>query len=325
MAAVSGLVSRVADYYLKHKTQVTYGVWIALVLSLSKRVRDTVRQQHEAKRLGLERGEEDVVAVNGQFFRRLFVLRRIMIPGIRSKEASLLALHTCFLVARTILSLYIAVLDGRLVAALVQGRGRKFLLGIVWWMTCAVPACFVNSMLTYLQAKLALQYRSNLTRYVHRRYLHGMTFYALTNLDDRIKAADHLITTDIANFSQSISELYSNIAKPVLDLVIYTTQLSRNIGGEGLFIMGLFIQVSANVLTVMTPAFGKYIAEEAVLEGDFRSAHSRIIEHSEGIALYSGHELEKTVLDKSYFKMIRHVDRTLRMKLIHGFIVNTSY
>lgn len=134
MANQGRLVSRVTDYYLRHKTRVTYGVWIALILSLSKRVRDNISIQRESKRLRLARGEEDVVAINGLFFRRLLVLLRIIIPGVRSKEASLLAMHTCFLVIRTMLSLYIAVLDGRLVSALVQGKGRKFLTGILWYI-----------------------------------------------------------------------------------------------------------------------------------------------------------------------------------------------
>lgn len=47
------------------------------------------------------------------FHQNLKRLLRIVIPGIRSREAAMLALHTFFLVARTGLSLYVADLDGR--------------------------------------------------------------------------------------------------------------------------------------------------------------------------------------------------------------------
>lgn len=47
------------------------------------------------------------------FHQRLKKLLRIVIPGIRSREAGMLALHTCFLLMRTGLSLYVAALDGR--------------------------------------------------------------------------------------------------------------------------------------------------------------------------------------------------------------------
>lgn len=47
---------------------------------------------------------------------------------------------SCFLVLRTMLSLYVADLDGRIVSALVRGQGRLFLLRIVGWMAIAIPA-----------------------------------------------------------------------------------------------------------------------------------------------------------------------------------------
>jgi ATP-binding cassette subfamily D (ALD) long-chain fatty acid import protein len=147
-----------------------------------------------------------------------------------------------------------------------------------------------------------------------------MTFYALGNLDDRIKNADQLITVDVAKFSNSLAELYSNLAKPVLDMFIYNWQLSRNVGGEGLFAMALLVQVSANVMRVLTPPFGKYVADEARLEGEYRFSHSRLIDNSEEIALYSGHESEKTMLDKGYFTLIKHVNYILRRRLYHGMM-----
>ena len=77
---------------------------------------------------------------------------RIVIPGWRSKELRLLISHSIFLVLRTMLSLYVAELDGKLVSDLVRGRGKKFLTGLVWWMMVAVPATFTNSMVWTWQA-----------------------------------------------------------------------------------------------------------------------------------------------------------------------------
>ena len=46
------------------------------------------------------------------------------------------------------ISLYVAELDGRLVSNLVRGKGKDFMLGLVWWMIVAVPATFTNSMVS---------------------------------------------------------------------------------------------------------------------------------------------------------------------------------
>lgn len=177
-----------------------------------------------------------------------------------------------------------------------------------------------DEQLSYHQAKLALSYRSRLTSYIHQKYLSNMTFYALSALDDRIKNADQLITVDVSKFSNSLAELYSNLAKPVLDMAVYNWSLSRNVGGEGLFAMSLIVQLSATLMRALTPPFGKYVADEARLEGEFRFQHSRLIDYSEEIALYAGHEAEKDTLDKGYFTLIKHVNRILRRRFWHGFM-----
>jgi ATP-binding cassette subfamily D (ALD) long-chain fatty acid import protein len=145
-----------------------------------------------------------------------------------------------------------------------------------------------------------------------------MTFYTLSTLDDRIKNADQLITVDVSKFSNSLAELYSNLAKPVLDMVIYNYSLSQSVGGEGLFFMSLLVQLSANVMRALTPPFGKYVADEARLEGEFRFQHSRLIDSSEEVALYYGHETEKDTLDKGYFTLIKHVNYILKRRFYYG-------
>lgn len=80
------------------------------------------------------------------FFKQLYKLLQIVMPGIRSKEFWLLIIHSGFLVFRTVLSVYIASLDGRIVSALVRGQMKEFVLGIAWWMTIAIPATYTNSM-----------------------------------------------------------------------------------------------------------------------------------------------------------------------------------
>lgn len=331
---LSQIISNLTTLYLTHRRKISRTVYITLVLALINRVRSAISEQKaaaasaaalRAQRSGSTSSTSSAsnrkrVELNSEFFRNLWRLLKIVIPGWKSKELRLVISHSFFLVIRTLISLYVAELDGKLVSSLVRGKGKgkEFFRGIVWWMVVAVPATFTNSMLSYHQCKLALQYRSRLTTYLHQRYLSNMTFYSLSALDDRIKNADQLITVDVSRFSNSLAELYSNLAKPILDIIIYNYSLSRSVGGEGLFAMSLLVQLSANVMRALTPPFGKYVAEEARLEGEFRFQHSRLIDYSEEIALYHGHEAEKDTLDKGYFTLIKHVNRILRQRLYHG-------
>jgi ATP-binding cassette subfamily D (ALD) long-chain fatty acid import protein len=84
--------------------------------------------------------------------------------------------------------------------------------------------------------------------------------------------------------------------------------------------MSLLVQLSAAVMRALTPPFGKYVADEARLEGEFRFQHSRLIDHSEEVALYAGHEAEKDTLDKGYFTLIKHINYLLRRRFYHGFM-----
>ncbi|CEN62620.1 ABC transporter transmembrane region 2-domain-containing protein [Aspergillus pseudodeflectus] len=332
--SVRQLFSSLASVYLRHRTNISRTVYLALFAALAKRIHNAISEQKAASQhqvdLRRKPGTSSLgdgpdkprkkVGVNREFFRNLSRLLKIVIPSWRSKELRLLVSHSVFLVLRTLLSLYVAELDGRLVSNLVRGKGKDFLLGLVWWMIVAVPATFTNSMLSYHQCKLALSYRKRLTDHIHEKYLSNMTFYAISALDDRVKNPDQLITVDVSRFSDSLAELYSNLAKPILDMVIYNYSLSKSVGGEGLFIMSLLVQLSANVMRALTPPFGKYVADEARLEGEFRFLHSRLIDYSEEIALYHGHEAEKDTLDKGYFTLIKHVNRILRRRLYHGFM-----
>jgi len=58
-------------------------------------------------------------------------------------------------------------------------------------------------------------------------------------------------------------------------VILYNYQLSRSVGAEGLIALTVIVQLSAAVLKKLTPPFGRLAAEEARLEGQFRTTHSK--------------------------------------------------
>lgn len=63
-------------------------------------------------------------------------------------------------------------------------------------------------------------------------FYRGFTYYKMSNLDNRISNADQLLTQDVEKFCDSVVELYSNISKPILDILIYVQKLTQAIGGQ---------------------------------------------------------------------------------------------
>ena len=150
-------VVALTDLYLKHRTNISRTVYLTLFVALIHRIRNAISEQkaasiHQARqRPGTtstegSSGSQKKVALNREFVKSLVKLLKIVIPGWKSQELRLVISHSFFLVIRTLISLYVAELDGKLVSSLVRGKGREFFLGLVWWMLVALPATFTNSM-----------------------------------------------------------------------------------------------------------------------------------------------------------------------------------
>jgi ATP-binding cassette subfamily D (ALD) long-chain fatty acid import protein len=152
------LLKDLTTIYSNNRTRISQTIYVALFLTLIHRIRGAIKAQKAAaaraaenRRKGVRAAGEDgqgkkKVELNMEFFRSIFRLLRIVIPSWKSKEARLLMSHSVFLVLRTLISLYVAELDGQLVSSLVRGKGKDFVKGLVWWMLVALPATFTNSM-----------------------------------------------------------------------------------------------------------------------------------------------------------------------------------
>src|ERR1700722_7238369 len=83
------------------------------------------------------------------------------------------------------------------------------------------------------------------------------------------------------------------------------------------FMLGYFA-ASGMVLRAISPPFGKYIAWEQKLEGEFRYSHSRVIAHSEEIAFYQGAERELGVVNGAFEKIMAHARKVFRLRFVNG-------
>lgn len=285
-------------------------------------IKPTKRVTFEAHRrlfLGIDSEGTAKTGVNSLFMKQFSAIWSIVVPRLRSKSTALLLVHAVFLAARTYLSLLVAKLDGRIVRDLIAGNGKEFLRGLAYWFVLAVPASYTNAMIKFLQAKISIEFRTRLIRYIHDIYLSSnLGYYKLNNIDGAIQGADQYITADITRFCDAAASLYSNLGKPSADFLIFSYQLSRNLGPLALF--GIFSNyaLTAWILKKVAPPFGKLAAVEAKLEGDYRNAHSKLITNAEEIAFYDGTGLERSILTKTYRRLIAHTTNILKIKVSYN-------
>jgi len=253
--------------------------------------------------LNLDSGDKErkaKVAVNWVFYERLKKILVVAFPSWKSKESFYFYLLTVFLLIRTGLSIIIAEMLGRNAQYLVAREWSLMVNGILNFGLIAVPAAYVNSALKYYTGLIALNTRVRLSEYVHSRYLEGTNFYKASNLgDNKIKNADQRVTADISQFSSELSELYTSLFKPFMDVILFTTQLTKILGWQGPALMYLYFFASATIKRVLQPGLGRMVAVLSELEGYYRTAHQRLLANSEEIAFYDGSRKERHIINQA--------------------------
>lgn len=196
------------------------------------------------------------------FFKKLLKLIKIAIPKLFGRETVSLGLLSGLLVLRTVLSIYISDVNGSIVKAIVNVNFMKFIKQIIILGLYSFPAAVVNSSLDYFNKLLGLYFRENITKHLHKKYLSGMCYYQITNLDNRISNPDQIFTNDLEKWCYSLSNLYSNFSKPILDIVLFSRKLSETLGSEGpLLVLGWYL-ISGIFIRFVAPPFGTLTAIE---------------------------------------------------------------
>lgn len=256
------------------------------------------------------------IAVNGLFLRRLSVILRVCIPSLASREALLLAIYSALLVSRTFFTMAISELSGFNAEMLVRRNWRGLWRGIGRFAIVTIPAACVNSGIKYVQQLLALRFRQRLSMYVNAQYIRGVNFYKACQLgkEARIDGADQRVTSDIEKFSTAVSEVYSTMFKPVLDIAMFTHRLRTLLGWQGPAMMYSYFGLTFLVKKKLMPAMGRLIATESQLEGQYRNAHQRLIEYSEEITFYEGFRTERAIINQLFRRLIRHTDYVVYLR-----------
>ena len=151
----------------------------------------------------------------------------------------------------------------------------------------AVVATSANEIILCVQRSIEGELRSNLTDSFMKSFFEENAYFKLS-LGDKgavpIKDAASRVSDDIETFSRAISELASEILKPIVDIVLYTIQLRGllNVRGQALTLVYLFVGIG--VVRQHLPDYAGLAASQAALESEFKQAHARVKRFSESIA-----------------------------------------
>ncbi|KAK5978370.1 ATP-binding cassette sub-family D member 3, partial [Trichostrongylus colubriformis] len=155
------------------------------------------------------------------------------------------------LLCRTYADVYMIITATGIEASIISRDMLQFLLRVVQY-GMAMPAISVtNATLKFGINELKLRFRERLTKHLYSQYLKGFTFYKMSNLDNRIQNADQLLTQDVDKFCDGLVELYSNLTKPIVDVLLYVSRIGSALGWGAPVILFSYLLGSGVFLTYL--------------------------------------------------------------------------
>eukprot|EP01064_Diplonema_japonicum_P037913 TRINITY_DN9022_c1_g3_i1.p1 TRINITY_DN9022_c1_g3~~TRINITY_DN9022_c1_g3_i1.p1 ORF type:complete len:675 (+),score=202.52 TRINITY_DN9022_c1_g3_i1:58-2025(+) len=240
----------------------------------------------------------------------LKMLVKILVPNMFCKEAGILMSFIAVLTTRTLLSIVVAHLDGRVIKSLVELKFREFTRLSGLWLLLGLPAAVCNALIKLIQTRLAFSFRTKLTRHFYDLYLVNEVYYKSGNMDDRIENPDQMLTDDVDKFSQQLADLFSQLAKPVFDCILFTGELWKSVGSGAVAGACITTVGTAQALNALRPAFGRLTANVAERDGQWRARHSRLVTDSEEVGFHRGAAVERSRLEAGY-KALQDANRKL--------------
>ncbi|KAG6802915.1 ATP-binding cassette sub-family D member 3 [Apis mellifera caucasica] len=269
-----------------------------------------------------EKPKEPKAHVNARFFRQLYQLLKIGIPSIISSEFAFVLLIAGTLITKSFCDLWMINMSTLIESSILKMDKSLFKRRLLKFLAVLPMISIVNNVLKYSIYEMKLRLRTNITRSLLDQYLNGFIYYKMNNLDNRIANPDQLLTTDVDKFCESCTDLYSNLTKPLLDIIIYVYRLTSTLGSETPIIMLSYLIFAGMIITHLRKPIGQMTVKEQCLEGEYRHINSRIITNSEEIAFYQGNNREKLILLTSFHKLITHLRKYLEFRTFIGIIDN---
>lgn len=238
------------------------------------------------------------------------------------KDVALTCGVTLGLILRTLLDLWNIQISTKVESAIITANRDQLKHTLLSFAITMPTLAFVNNMIKFFTDKLSLNLRYSLSRSLYEKYMSRLTFYHLSQNSD-FQNVDQLLTADVDKFASSIVEVYNNLSKPVLDIVLLVHRMTTGYTGSSTpAIMVGWLAFVGSVLTTARKPLSGYIIRETQAEGQLRFVHSRLIQNSEEIAFYKGNQKERQTLMGALDELKDSLDESILFKFKIGLLDN---
>ena len=300
----------------RHKKLILGGSSTLIILIFLAKFRAKRRKSESSKRRKVRRSKH--VKIDMQFLKSLWKIIKygIFENGI---PRDLIIYNIC-LVLRSMMSIYLTVIKGKIVKSIIGANSISLNKNLANLGLFSLPGGFLNSYIAFLQKNMALKLRKGLNKNFNSKFMTGNTSYQMLHVDDRIQNPDQIVTVDLEKFCELLFEVYAQISKPLLDIVLFSRKLGQTIGYKAPLIMASWYLGTGYIIKLITPNFGKIMADTMNEEGNFRAGHQRILNHNEEIAFLRGTKTEHNYLKTKLKNLITILKKDANLRFWMGII-----
>lgn len=248
---------------------------------------------------------------------------RIILKSIMSYQDVALACGvTLGLILRTLLDLWNIQISTKVESAIITANPNQLKFTLLSFAITMPTLAFVNNIIKFFTDKLRLRIRYNLSKVLYEKYMHNLTFYQLSQSGE-FQNVDQLLTADVDKFATSIVEVYNNLSKPILDIVLLVHRMTTSYtGAQTPAVMIGWLAIVGTILTQARKPLAGFIIRETQSEGQLRFVHSRLIQNSEEVAFYRGNNKEKFTLMGALDNLRDALDNLILFKFKIGMMDN---
>lgn len=294
--------------------------WAYLLLRRQSKT-STNQQQHVLfldKKANEKKSKKKKVDLNVTLKHISVILKSIM----TYQDVALTCGVTLGLIMRTLLDLWNIQISTKVESAIITANSQQLKYTLLSFAITMPTLAFVNNIIRFFTDKLSLRLRYNLSKSLYEKYMKDLTFYHLAQQAD-FQNVDQLLTSDVDKFCSSIVEVYNNLSKPVLDIILLVHRMTTGYTGVSTpAIMMGWLAIVGTILTQARRPLSNYIIKETQSEGQLRFVHSRLIQNSEEVAFFKGNDKEKHTLMVALDNLKDALDDSILFKLKIGFMDN---
>eukprot|EP01051_Picozoa_sp_SAG22_P002446 SAG22_NODE_109_length_19706_cov_464.723772_11_plen_379_part_00 len=184
-------------------------------------------------------------------------------------------------------------LDKRVVSAIYLRDMRGFTSAMTFKVAVALIQNLQWSGREWVSMRVALAWRQKLTRRIHDKYFDALNFYRLNTGDSSVDIEERL-TNDVESACMRLSWQVSEVGESVLMTTYSCVRLGRISGAMTIAFCVFYSWFAIWLREAISPGIvqGKAVGNISKVSGEYRTVHSRLLQHAEAIVSYGGTEVE---------------------------------